>query len=143
MPTCRLPTMTIAPNAIIATATPISTPGGDGPVPPWKVVSLILCLFRVACARASRRRNKSPAGLRRSGSVGGGEEACFLHQVAVTGFFLLDPFGVFGAGHEGLVERAVLHQLLPLRRFTHLLEQIDVERDLVGRRARRQIGRAH
>ena len=29
---------------------------------------------------------------------------------------LLDPLGVLGAAHEGLVERAVLHELLPLRR---------------------------
>jgi hypothetical protein len=66
-----------------------------------------------------------------------GEEAGFLHQLLVALFFLLDPGGVFGAGHESLVESAVMHELLPLRRLTHLLEQIDIVVGLLLGDARR------
>ncbi len=39
--------------------------------------------------------------------------------------FLLDPAGIVAAGHEGGVEGAVLHQVLPFGGGAHLLEQID------------------
>src|SRR5438128_10836857 len=46
------------------------------------------------------------------------EEARGLHQLFVALFLTGDPFDVLGAGHEALVERAIGHQLLPLRRLT-------------------------
>src|ERR1044072_8485993 len=140
--------MTTAPNATIATATPISMPRCEGPVPSCEVVSVISssCLFvavahdllrkplhtfrdhaRSAARERAARRAHAHAAMRRSGSIGGGEEARFLHQVAMAGLFLLDPLGVVSTRHEGLIERTVVHQLLPLRRLAHLLEQIDIE----------------
>src|SRR4051812_14551250 len=45
-----------------------------------------------------------------------GEEARVLHQGAVALVFFSHPVGEFLAGHEGLVERPILHEFLPLRR---------------------------
>src|SRR6188474_1285426 len=109
MPTCRLPAMTTAPNAIIAMATPISTLRWAGPLAGVSVMRSLSCrllLFRRANGLPA---NNSPAVSRFLRSVGGGEEARFLHQVAVAVLFLLDPLGVVGAGHEALIERAVMH----------------------------------
>src|SRR5687767_7649784 len=62
----------------------------------------------------------------------GREEARFLHEVHVQLLGLRDPLGVVLADHRGLVEGAVLHELLPLGRLAHLLEEIRVELHLVG-----------
>ena len=43
----------------------------------------------------------------------------------------LDPLGVIGAGQEGRVERAALHEFLPFGGGADLLEEIDVVLDLV------------
>src|SRR5262245_16874829 len=74
------------------------------------------------CEGAGRATGPFPArlGLR--------EEAGFLHQVVMRLLGRSDPFREFVATHEGLVEGAILHELLPLRRLAHLLEQIHVER---------------
>jgi hypothetical protein len=42
--------------------------------------------------------------------------------------FLLtgELLGEVGAGHEGLIECAFVHQRFPFRRFAHLLEGVDV-----------------
>src|SRR5688572_6236337 len=54
--------------------------------------------------------------------VRGCEESGFLHEIAVQGFVLRDPVRVLLAGHESLVEGAVFHEFLPLRRVTQPLE---------------------
>src|SRR3954447_6142802 len=133
MPTCRLPAITAAPNAIIAMATPISTPRWVGPVPPaCDVASVISSSTRILAREQATGGVAPPALLRGLSSVRLCEEARFFHQVAVTVLFLLDPLGVFRAAHEGLVEGTVPHQGLPLRRLAHLLEQVDIERHLIG-----------
>src|SRR4051794_30374992 len=59
-----------------------------------------------------------------------GEEPGFLHEAVVHLLGVLHPLQVFRAGHEGLVERAVLHELLPVGRLAHLLEHVDEIGDL-------------
>src|SRR5687767_16039768 len=61
-----------------------------------------------------------------------GEEAGGLHQRDVTRLLLGDPVGVLLAGEGGGVERAFLHQLLPLRGGHHLLEELHVVLHLLG-----------
>ena len=67
----------------------------------------------------------------------GCQEARFLHQVVVELVVRGHPGLELVAGHEGLVEGAVLHELLPVVGGHHLLEQIDVEGDLLGLHAGR------
>src|SRR4051812_11221221 len=118
MPTLMLPQMVISPNRAVAIVTPTSTLRCAGP-------ALCACpsLMNVStrpddfAGGLARRRTRRPA------SVAGGQEARALHQLAMALLFLVDPLGVFVAGHEGLVERAVVHELLPLRRFADLLHQ--------------------
>ena len=43
----------------------------------------------------------------------------------------VDPFGVVVAGHEAGVEGTALHELLPVGRGAHLVEEIDIVGDLV------------
>src|SRR4051812_14467576 len=62
-----------------------------------------------------------------------GQEAGSLHQLDVARFFLRHPVGVRLALERRGVERALLHQLLPLRRLLHFLQQLDVVGHLVGR----------
>src|SRR4051794_25173822 len=64
-----------------------------------------------------------------------GQETCVLHQLPVQDFGLGHPLGIFLAAHEGLVERPILHEFLPLGGVAHLLEEIDVEADDVPRDA--------
>jgi hypothetical protein len=45
---------------------------------------------------------------------------------------LAQPVDVGLARQRGVVEGALLHELLPVGRGAHLLEQVDVEGDLVG-----------
>src|SRR5215475_3419730 len=117
-----LPRMTINPNSAVATVTPISTLRWAGP-PSWDCPSLMIVSTRPMVSPAGRARRRNG---KRSLSVSSGEEARALHQLAVTLLFLVDPLGVVVAGHEGLVEGAVVHELLPLGRFAHLLHEIDV-----------------
>src|SRR6476620_11393760 len=95
-------------SSAMNSATPISTDRWDTPVPPEPCeVSLIV----IPTARRF--------------VLFGGEEARGLHQLLVPLLFLANPVEVFLAGHESLVERAVAHQLLPLRRLADLLHQLD------------------
>src|SRR5712671_1322016 len=59
------------------------------------------------------------------------DELGALHQRQVAGFLARYPVGVLLALQRGRVERALLHQLLPLRRLLHLLEKIGVVGHLV------------
>src|ERR1041385_6060445 len=87
----------------------------DGPVPPD---SLVLSLIA------------SPnCGIRSAGSVRLGQEAGFLHQAFMPLFGIGHPLAVLIACHESLIESAVIHQLFPVRRFAHLLEQVNIVRD--------------
>src|SRR6187401_767305 len=108
----------------MATATPISTPRWDGPAPPvsFTVSFIPASLTAVAICRRSVRL---------------GEEAGFFHQAFMQFFGIGDPFRIVVAGHEGLVEGSVVHQLLPLGRFAHFLEQVNIVGDLIFRYARR------
>ena len=58
------------------------------------------------------------------------QEAGILHQGLVPLLFVINPGRILGTDHHGLIEGAVLHQGLPFRGFTHLLEHIDVIVDL-------------
>src|SRR6185312_8803370 len=97
----------------IATATPISTLRWDGPAPP---VSLTVSFIK----SSSDYVYSSPAR-----SVGLREEAGRLHQPFMQFLCIGDPLHVGIAGHEGLIERAIAHQLLPLGRLAYFLEHID------------------
>src|SRR6187200_1023087 len=114
MPAWMLPAITIPPKIMIRTVRPASTERCEGP--DW----LVSCVLM-----GTPSAWKPPAGskvrrLQRARSVTG-EEAGFLHQLLVTILFVRDPFRVVGAGHEGGVEGAVLHEVLPLGRLAHLL----------------------
>src|SRR6185503_10218683 len=109
--------MPIRASSAMTPATPSSTPRWDGPVPP---ASSMLSLMRFLRPR-SRRAAAQLVLL-----VALGHETGRLHQPFMLLLGVGDPLGVRVAGHEGLVEGAVAHQLLPLRRLTHLLEQVNV-----------------
>src|SRR5262245_49979786 len=79
------------------------------------------------------RASEGPArGRPLPGSSAGGQEAGFLHQVVVELVVGFHPLAVLVARHEGLVECAILHELLPVVRRHHLLEEVDVEGDMLG-----------
>src|SRR4051812_16102860 len=63
------------------------------------------------------------------------DEAGGFHQGDMARLFLRDPVGVLLAFEGGGVERALLHELLPLGRGLHLFQQVDVIGDLVLRDA--------
>src|SRR5688500_6250678 len=65
------------------------------------------------------------------------DKAGGFHELHVARFFLGDPVGILLAGERGGVERALFHQLFPLRRRHHLLEQAGVVSDVLGLHARR------
>src|SRR5687768_8617363 len=65
------------------------------------------------------------------------DEAGGLHQLHVPGLFARDPARILLAGERGGVERTLLHQLLPLGRRHHLLEQADVVLHVLRLDARR------
>src|SRR5687767_1673331 len=65
------------------------------------------------------------------------DEAGGLHQLHVARLFARDPARVLLAGERGGVERALFHQLLPLRRCHDFLEQAGVVGDVLGLHARR------
>src|SRR5687768_17803437 len=130
-----LPIRTRLPNTSVSSATPISTERCGGPD---SAAGLVSSDMDYAPATPSRAPADRSAGvdfapfllfLRK--------EASLRHQFTVTLLFPGDPLGVLVAGHEGLVEGAVGHELLPLGRLAHLLEQLDIERDLVLGGARR------
>jgi hypothetical protein len=78
----------------------------------------------------------------RAGSAAGpgrvlGDEAGFLHERAVHLLVLAQPVEELLAGQRGLAEGALVHELLPLGRGTHLREEIEVVLGLIGRHARR------
>src|SRR6187431_1353929 len=115
------------PNTPIISVTPASTILCEGPSLP----ELLVAITKPHTRPSGRRTFCPPATLVEIRSVGGGEEACFLHQRLVSLFFVFHPLGVVGTGHEGGVECTALHQILPFRRLTHLLEQIDIVIDLL------------
>src|SRR5262245_57986713 len=73
-------------------------------------------------------RSPSPWFMRRRLLV---QEARGLHQLDVPLLFLRHPVGVRLALEGGGVEGALLDVVLPLGRLLHLLQQVDVVRDLV------------
>src|SRR6185437_10243405 len=119
MPTSRLPIMPITASSAINSATPISTARWDGPAPPDLCVdSLIVMLTAEApCLLCQETRS--------------------LHQPFVPFLFVLNPAEVFFPGHEALVERTIAHELFPLWRFAHLLEQVNIKIHLLVGHARR------
>src|SRR5882672_7292323 len=78
-----------------------------------------------ACGPSLIRR--PPAG----SLLAAGEEFGFPHQRNVPRFLARDPVGVLLALERGGVERALLHQLPPLRRLLDLAQQLDVVLHLV------------
>src|SRR6185312_1263246 len=54
-----------------------------------------------------------------------GEESRLLHQILVQLGVLGDPLLELVAGHEGLLERRLLGEVLPVGRGLDLLEQVD------------------
>ena len=84
-----------------------------------------------------RRRARCGAPTRRGACAAhylARKPASFISCLCVA-LGLLEPVAELGAGHRGRVEGALLHEVLPVRRLAHLLEQVDVERDLVRRHA--------
>src|SRR5690349_10821975 len=98
--------MLTAPRKPMNRVNPISTFRWDGPVPP---ASFALWLILVPQLDYLERRPR----------LLGGEEAGGLHQVLMRLFGLRDPVEILFAAHEGLIERAVIHEFFPLRRFAH------------------------
>src|SRR6476469_5678607 len=125
-----LPAMTTSANAAINSATAISTDRGGAPAPRAPShFSLI--------GRSSETRAHPPMGpqarrrlLTRQSSLAGQEPGLF-HQRLVALLFRVDPLGILFAGHEGIVEGALVHQRLPLGSLAHLFEQVDVVVNLV------------
>src|SRR5262245_18502198 len=113
--------MTMTPNSAIASVTAISTLRWAGPAP-W------------ACP-ASMAALRAPPVI--AVSVSDGAEPGAHPQLAMALIFLFVPVGVVGTRHEGLIERAITHQLLQLGRFADLLHQIDIVGDLLLGGARR------
>src|SRR6516165_14522 len=109
MPTRRLSTTTTAPPATMSRATTSSTQRVG--TPPCDSPSF------VAIARLLR------------------DEAGFLHQHLVLVLGVRDPIGILLAGHERLVERGVLGELLPFGRLADFLQHVDVIVDLLLRDA--------
>src|SRR5688572_32054237 len=64
------------------------------------------------------------------------DKAGGFHELNMPRFLARDPVGVLLAGERGGVERALLHQLLPLGRRHHLLEEIVVVAHVLGLHAR-------
>src|SRR5437763_499593 len=83
---------------------------------------------------AAISRKKPPRPARAGGSLG--DEARALHQLAVLLFGRAQPLEVLVAVHGCLVERALFHVVLPLRRRPHLLQEVDVEVHLLLGHAR-------
>src|SRR3954469_8077158 len=65
-------------------------------------------------------------------------EPRFLHQPAVDLVVRLEEVEHLLAAQEDRLQRLLLHVILVLRRLRHLLEEVDVERDDVGRHLARQ-----
>src|SRR6058998_769439 len=115
MPAFTLPTITITPKRVISNAIPVSTSLWAGPVlRELPVVIKTPCEtgpaasgpgVRVAAGRANQCSFRSVSW--------SGEETGILHQDLVTLFLDLDPLGIIGPGHEGRVECADLHEVLP------------------------------
>src|SRR5262245_4377699 len=106
------------PNSAVATPVPISTARCEGP----------LSEFRAASAVSSPLRRTMPE--RRAPSVAR-EATRLLHELPVPRLLAGQPLGEVRAGHEGRIERTIVHQRLPLGGFAHLLHQIDVKVDLI------------
>src|SRR5687767_13981244 len=64
------------------------------------------------------------------------DKAGGFHQLDMARFFLRHPVGVLLAGERGGVVSAFLHELFPLRRRHHLLEQPGVVGHVLGLHAR-------
>src|SRR5262249_34394207 len=127
MPAFRLPRMTITPNSAIASVTPASTALCVGPAPgPFVVMQ---SPFAITGCRDRPSLVVRPTLLMRS--VGGRQEACVFHQILMSLLFSADPFCVFVPGHEGGVESTALHELLPVGRGAHLVEEVDVVGNLI------------
>src|SRR5262245_20398190 len=127
MPAFRLPMMTITPNSAIASVTPASTVLCIGPAPGPFVVMRSPSAITVS-------RDRPLLVLRRYStdrSVGGRQEAGLFDQLLVPLLFGGDPFGVVVPSHEGGVESAGLHELLPVGRGAHLVEEVDIIGDLI------------
>src|SRR3546814_4033361 len=60
-----------------------------------------------------------------------GDEAGLGHEILMGFSGLLDPGPELLTGHEGRVERALGHEVLPLGRLADLLHQLDVVVDRV------------
>src|SRR5262245_61449113 len=108
--------MTIAAKPAMPMATPTSTERCVGPAP--CDCSLIASPEIYPCRGCKPTRN------RRTSLPG--KEARLFHERLVALLFGIDPLGVVGTDHEGGIEGALVHQLLPLRRLTHLPEQAHV-----------------
>src|SRR5262245_57867365 len=106
--------MTIKPNTAMKTATPISIDRWVGPLAPRECSviydpSQTLMCCRRRSAPPLRRARRSSATARSLA----GEEPGFLHQRLMALFLVLHPGTVVGPRHEGLIEGALVHQLLP------------------------------
>src|SRR5262245_37858009 len=134
-----LPTMTIAANTPISSATPISTDRCCGPLNSFELSLILVPAFGIQYSTGSKFRNtpqvarklwqsalappEPSASETRPCAVASEslaarslacEEAGLLHQRLVAFLLVLHPLGVISAGHEGLIERAFVHQCFPL-----------------------------
>src|SRR3546814_3748998 len=64
------------------------------------------------------------------------DEAGFGHEIFMSSGRLRDPGPEFITGHESSVERALGHEVLPLRRLANLREKVDVVVDRILRYVR-------
>src|SRR6476646_7788077 len=120
-----MPMMTIAPKIAIYSDPPASTAFCPGPT---------VCLL-VAMKNPSQDRTggfETAAVLRANVcSVARGQETGLFHPDLVALFLLFDQLGIVCPGPEGGVERASLHERLPVGRSADCLEEFDVKFDLV------------
>src|SRR5207247_682785 len=65
------------------------------------------------------------------------QQAALLHQIPVEALRLLQPLHELGSRLPGGLERSLLQVVLELGRLVHLLQQVLVEGDRVGRHLRR------